>query len=547
MPKKRRAVFSLKRGKPSQPASQPRESKPVKRRTLRNRSSSPAEDDVDASAASGSDDETQDNGDFNAELATTNANKSSSRTVASPSPSPSPPPHLPPPPPAPVGVDRADRPLPFIPYFECEMSANDCGDRLLFTSDGLTLTCDRGYRMSRAIVGLSVGCWYWECRYRTPQTPITVAGRNAPPAAARIGISTLSADLNVSCGADRHGYAVGSRGIRVHEGCERPIEAFGDEWIDGDVIGLQLSMPTDAWKQEHINDKLRKQKGRRGRPARAKRVEPTDDVMPTIVQPVISAPSHAILNNGPSLLPSSSSSPVPSLHHHVDSTLTVYRNGKFVGRAYENLLKGTYYPAVSLYMGATVTVNFGPLFEYLPEQLAADMYPPQPTDGWTLPPPSASLAAPTPPSLLTDNISSTVAVIPLLPSCDSPSIRACAVDGLYPHIRASHNVMLNNSKHHDIIHKENKRINRTLHATFPDPPPIIQSVTDTMIQAATDTHDDDDTALADAKTIDDYGDDGADDGAEIDNDADLGDMDGFIEMADDDLDADNDDGVNMEE
>jgi Set1/Ash2 histone methyltransferase complex subunit ASH2 len=43
-----------------------------------------------------------------------------------------------------------------------------------------------------------------------------------------------------------------------------------------------------------------------------------------------------------------------------------YKNGVSQGVAFENISAGEYAPAVSLYMGAAVTVNFGPDFLYPP-------------------------------------------------------------------------------------------------------------------------------------------------------------------------------------
>lgn len=41
-----------------------------------------------------------------------------------------------------------------------------------------------------------------------------------------------------------------------------------------------------------------------------------------------------------------------------------YRNGKDCGVAFRDLYAGFYYPAVSLFQGATVRCNFGPHFTF---------------------------------------------------------------------------------------------------------------------------------------------------------------------------------------
>jgi Set1/Ash2 histone methyltransferase complex subunit ASH2 len=44
------------------------------------------------------------------------------------------------------------------------------------------------------------------------------------------------------------------------------------------------------------------------------------------------------------------------------SQIICFKNGECQGVAFENILEGTYHPAVSLYKGCTVTCNFGPDF-----------------------------------------------------------------------------------------------------------------------------------------------------------------------------------------
>ena len=48
------------------------------------------------------------------------------------------------------------------------------------------------------------------------------------------------------------------------------------------------------------------------------------------------------------------------------SYIAFYKNGKSQGSAFTNLVRSRYFPAISLYMGASVTCNFGPNFKYAP-------------------------------------------------------------------------------------------------------------------------------------------------------------------------------------
>ncbi|KAI0236142.1 Set1/Ash2 histone methyltransferase complex subunit ASH2 [Lamellibrachia satsuma] len=54
-----------------------------------------------------------------------------------------------------------------------------------------------------------------------------------------------------------------------------------------------------------------------------------------------------------------------------NSKIVLFKNGKCQGVAFEDILGGAYYPAISLYKTASVTVNFGPDFEYPPQDCDA--------------------------------------------------------------------------------------------------------------------------------------------------------------------------------
>ncbi|CAM9502518.1 unnamed protein product, partial [Phaeothamnion confervicola] len=47
---------------------------------------------------------------------------------------------------------------------------------------------------------------------------------------------------------------------------------------------------------------------------------------------------------------------------HASSLVRFFKNGADQGPAFQGITPGTYYPAVSLYMGFKVRVNFGPKF-----------------------------------------------------------------------------------------------------------------------------------------------------------------------------------------
>lgn len=47
-----------------------------------------------------------------------------------------------------------------------------------------------------------------------------------------------------------------------------------------------------------------------------------------------------------------------------NSKIIFFKNGKSQGVAFENINAGAYYPSVSIFKSATVSVNFGPSFKY---------------------------------------------------------------------------------------------------------------------------------------------------------------------------------------
>lgn len=49
-----------------------------------------------------------------------------------------------------------------------------------------------------------------------------------------------------------------------------------------------------------------------------------------------------------------------------ESQIKFYKNGVCQGVAWQDIYEGTYYPAVSLYKNATITLNFGPDFQFPP-------------------------------------------------------------------------------------------------------------------------------------------------------------------------------------
>jgi hypothetical protein len=117
----------------------------------------------------------------------------------------------------------------------------------------------------------------------------------------RVGWATERADLQVPVGFDRHSYSVRMDGSKFHQSIGRPYAM--QSFALGDVIGCHLHLPTP----------------------RATGAGGEDSSLP--------------------FLPG--------------SRISFFRNGVSQGVAFVPLQRGVYFPAISLFMGARVTVNFG--------------------------------------------------------------------------------------------------------------------------------------------------------------------------------------------
>ncbi|XP_006824960.1 set1/Ash2 histone methyltransferase complex subunit ASH2-like [Saccoglossus kowalevskii] len=58
-----------------------------------------------------------------------------------------------------------------------------------------------------------------------------------------------------------------------------------------------------------------------------------------------------------------------SLTDNDNSKIILYKNGVCYNVAWQDIYEGVYYPAVSIYKNATVSINFGPDFKYPPKDL----------------------------------------------------------------------------------------------------------------------------------------------------------------------------------
>lgn len=330
------------------------------------------------------------------------------------------------------------------------MSHEDSDRWFHFDDSGTIVTQEKGWRMGRGNVIAREGRAYYEVKIlkgipiNGPKDPIDPkTGETKPGPHVRMGWARREAPLDGPVGFDGYSYGITdarfeaqhrSRASKIFKplpkgakskhmkarpphGKPVPVEYITDEHIqEGDVIGLEIQLPAlslhrkviegiynpavdlgDGFDISNTQDPLDK---------------PVDIIRDRIPVPYkgnfyfeqldyqVTKAVEAYHDRGP--VPKVYPSPnhedisVRSLPH---SHIKVYKNGKEVGIAFENLLAFLppasvpspeavkagarpgfddgmvgYIPAISLFNGGIAQVNFGPDFWYPPEELAKDTH-----------------------------------------------------------------------------------------------------------------------------------------------------------------------------
>lgn len=148
----------------------------------------------------------------------------------------------------------------------------------------------------------------------------------------RLGFSMRTGDLNAPVGYDKWSYAVRDvRGSRIHQSKREDNwgRGYNVSFGPGDVIGCWItlvpSMP-EGGESRNIKNASASNLG-------------------------VTTNQIRFFCNGKSL-----------------GALDVVGKTRLGGEAFDNITSGTYYPAISTYMGGSARVNFGPYFIYTPKQ-----------------------------------------------------------------------------------------------------------------------------------------------------------------------------------
>jgi len=158
----------------------------------------------------------------------------------------------------------------------------------------------------------------------------------------RLGWSMRTGDLQAPVGYDKWSYGIRDiNGSKIH--CSKREDNWGgEEFGPGDVVGCAISMVPDSTMESTT----------------------VSSVNPRPSSPISQQQYQAQLQQ-----------PQPN-QNHIRFFKNGYPMGEFIiskgkreGGAAFIIPDGVYYPAISLYMGASVKVNFGPHFIYQPRKL----------------------------------------------------------------------------------------------------------------------------------------------------------------------------------
>ncbi|KAJ6658735.1 hypothetical protein lerEdw1_019895 [Lerista edwardsae] len=236
----------------------------------------------------------------------------------------------------------AGKPIPGDLYRACLyervlLALHDRAPQLKISDDRLTVIGEKGYSMVRASHGVRKGAWYFE---------ISVDEMPAETAA-RLGWSQPLGNLQAPLGYDKFSYSWRSKkGTKFHQSIGKH---YSSGYGQGDVLGFYISLPEETETAKSLPDTYKD-------------------------KALIKFKSYLYFEEKDFV-----DKAEKSLKQAVGSQIIFYKNGTSQGVAYKDIFEGVYFPAVSLYKGCTVSINFGPYFKYPPRDIS---YRPISDMGW---------------------------------------------------------------------------------------------------------------------------------------------------------------------
>lgn len=294
------------------------------------------------------------------------------------------------------------------------MSFEDTASHIYFDKAGRHVTSDKGFRMTRANVAVREGRWYWECKITRGILRVQKPGDPDSHGHVRIGWARREASLDAPVGFDAYSYGIRDvQGQKVH--MSRPKDFFppGESIKEGDVIGLEIQLPSESLHRKVVTGQFNPAVDLLEEVESEKSIEAPNiirdrvpirfksniyfermDYAPTKELEDLMNPSPMAPGSGPSSEAPNPNHALPALRTLPKSHIKIYKNGKLMGTPWTNLLAflppaskiqqqqqgqntnagreflddGSlgYSPAVSVFRGGAVEVNFGPDFWYPP-------------------------------------------------------------------------------------------------------------------------------------------------------------------------------------
>eukprot|EP00658_Telonema_sp_P-2_P029164 TRINITY_DN22229_c0_g1_i1.p1 TRINITY_DN22229_c0_g1~~TRINITY_DN22229_c0_g1_i1.p1 ORF type:complete len:349 (-),score=58.23 TRINITY_DN22229_c0_g1_i1:457-1503(-) len=201
-----------------------------------------------------------------------------------------------------------------------------------------TAYCDKGYRTGRATHSVCSGKWCFEITVDNPRELKHARDPGTPTEPhIRVGWCSSKFRLEAPVGFDRHGFSyrdMSQRALGAIEGGGSVFHrargrAYGASFGVGDSISCYICMPAED---------------------QAARVEVGSVSSASLPHP-----------HGPSAecTDPTMTKEEAALQVHRGSYIAFVKNGVYQGKAFVDIPQGNYYPCVALYMGASVTFNFG--------------------------------------------------------------------------------------------------------------------------------------------------------------------------------------------
>lgn len=226
------------------------------------------------------------------------------------------------------------------------LSPNDRAYQMKLSDDRLSVTGFEGYCVARATHSVSHGTWYYEV-YFTSQPPESHI---------RIGWSQALAPVQACVGYNHFSYAWRSnKGTVFHQA--KGKHYMETSFKEGDVLGLLISLPLCPGDKEYKFSEISK-------------LPPSSSYLPPSHKdlPLINFKHNYFYEERDEV-----QAALKSLKPAPGSYIEFFLNGKSCGVAFRDIFAGFYFPAVSIYQGATVRCNFGPNFKFPPPPKALPM------------------------------------------------------------------------------------------------------------------------------------------------------------------------------